>query len=307
MAENDQENIAPESIQENRIAEQSPAIAAVSSEVLEKSFGVLRDLLQKYEGCIGVVRYKKELESAGFTDPSDLVEQIRIDGQSVTPPIFHAGRSFFTKEVYEKRQHKIDEAAECAAAETPTAEDKEEEAEVSPKRKTENKQEEARLVRYVVETLTDIYDSAEYTPEVECAFDVHAGRAGGDFENVDAIAVDWRDQDTAEVIVVEVKLGFTSKLVQQANNYRRFSDRVWIAVPISGSLPTAARELRKIDPYLFDYVIESGLGILACRRTVGSRYEVLPVHWPRLLLQGDRESLDKLWGASHLAAVTPLA
>jgi hypothetical protein len=39
--------------------------------------------------------------------------------------------------------------------------------------------------------------------------------------------------------------------------------------------------LRETDPLLFDYIIESGLGILACKRRPGSCYDVTPVHWPR--------------------------
>ena len=85
-----------------------------------------------------------------------------------------------------------------------------------------------------------------------------------------------------ETITVEVKLDFTVRLIQQANNYRRFSSRVWIAVPCTSDASEAAAQLREIDPMLFEYVTELGLGILACRRAKGRSYEVFPIHWPRL-------------------------
>ena len=47
-------------------------------------------------------------------------------------------------------------------------------------------------------------------------------------------------------------------------------------------------ELRERNPTLFEYAISRGLGILACRRRKGRRYEVFPVHWPL------RHNLDPL-------------
>jgi hypothetical protein len=69
--------------------------------------------------------------------------------------------------------------------------------------------------------------------------------------------------------------------VQQARNYGRFSDRVWIAVPVLAEAADASGALREFDPLLFEHVVDAGLGILACRRRPGRSYEVLPVHWPR--------------------------
>ena len=89
-----------------------------------------------------------------------------------------------------------------------------------------------------------------------------------------------------ELVTVEVKTDFTPPLVQQASSYKRFSDRVWIAVPIPvpGVDPAdAAEAIRDHDRLLFDHVVDLGLGILACRRERGSAYRVFPVHWPRKL------------------------
>jgi hypothetical protein len=112
-------------------------------------------------------------------------------------------------------------------------------------------------------------------------FDVHNGRAGNEFENVDVMAVHWRSSKVVELVTVEVKLEFTARLVQQARNYGRFCDRVWLAVPVLAEAADAAGALREFDPMLFEHVVDTGLGILACRRRPGRSYEVLPVHWPR--------------------------
>ena len=99
---------------------------------------------------------------------------------------------------------------------------------------------------------------------------MHRDRPGSEFENVDVIAVHWRSDEVAEIVTVEVKLDFTARAVQQASNYRRFSDRVWLAVPVTAKLTLAANELRETDPLLFDHVVDVGLGILACRKSRGA-------------------------------------
>lgn len=128
--------------------------------------------------------------------------------------------------------------------------------------------------------LEDLYASESGPADRPCVFDVHHERPGGTFENVDLVAVHWRSNKIAEIVSVEVKLDFTSRLVQQANNYRRFSDRVWISVPVQAELGQAAAELRAMDERLFDHVVDLGLGVLACRRRQGRSYEVVPIHWP---------------------------
>src|SRR5690606_11967412 len=145
-----------------------------------------------------------------------------------------------------------------------------------------NRREEARLVKYVEAALEDLYGDSEGVPEgANVAFDVHGERRGGEYENVDVIAIDWRSESIAELVAVEVKLEFSARAVQQANNYRRFADRTWIATVVSGRLENAALTLASQDRRLFDYVVEQGIGILACRRGRGGSYEVVPVQWPR--------------------------
>jgi hypothetical protein len=144
-----------------------------------------------------------------------------------------------------------------------------------------NRQEERRLGTYVVSTLENIYQSDHTPDDAPYVFDVHNDRAGTEFENVDVMAAHWRSPKVVELVAVEVKLDFTARLVQQARNYGRFADRVWIAVPVLAEAADASGALREFDPLLFEHVIDTGLGILACRRRPGRSYEVLPVHWPR--------------------------
>ena len=59
---------------------------------------------------------------------------------------------------------------------------------------------------------------------------------------------------------------------------------VWIAVPAQADLTEAAFELREYDPLLFEYVLNQGLGILACRRGRGRSYDISPIHWPSLVV-----------------------
>ena len=133
-------------------------------------------------------------------------------------------------------------------------------------------------MKYVEEALENLYAS-DYGPDVTVAYDIHNERPGKEFENMDVIAVHWRSDKVVEIVGVEVKLEFSSKLVQQAHNYRRFANRVWIALPVRTDEP--AIELRESDSLLFEYVVEEGIGILGCRRRPGGSYEVWPVHWPR--------------------------
>jgi hypothetical protein len=140
---------------------------------------------------------------------------------------------------------------------------------------------ERRLGTYVVSALESIYQSDHAPEDAPYVFDVHNERAGSEFENVDVMAAHWRSQKVVELVAVEVKLEFTARLVQQARNYGRFADRVWIAVPVLAEAADASGALREFDPLLFEHVVDAGLGILACRRRPGRSYEVLPAHWPR--------------------------
>jgi hypothetical protein len=258
------------------------------------SLEVLRDLLNK-EGCVSSLALREALERRGIPDARDMVIRLRYfdfdapDDVQFPKPDFrwhgHA-RSFYSPERYQTLQKAeevkatVAENEEVAAAAT-DSEEAEEEVYAAARARPKYRQEERRLGAYAVSTLESLYQS-EHTPEdSDYVFDVHSDRPGTEFENVDLLAVHWRSSKTVELIAVEVKLDFTARLVQQARNYSRFADRVWIAVPVLAELSEAANALRDFDPMLFEHVVDSGLGILACRRRPGRSYEVVPVHWPR--------------------------
>jgi hypothetical protein len=133
------------------------------------------------------------------------------------------------------------------------------------------------LVAYVKSALEEIYASDAGPEDKDFVFDVHSARKGSSFENVDLLAVHWRSRSFCDLITVEVKLEFSAHVVQQALNYTRFSHRAWVAVLVESNLQD---ELPRRYPALFDYAISRGLGVLACRRRQGRRYEVFPVQWP---------------------------
>lgn len=159
-----------------------------------------------------------------------------------------------------------------------------EEEEQAPSREGRRlRQEESRLGAYVVGALEDLYQSESAPADTSYVFGVHKERAGSEYENIDVLAVHWRSERVVELISVEIKLKFSARLVQQVWNYTRFSDRVWIAVPVLADATNVAQALREYDPLLFEHVIAAGLGIVACRRRPGKSYEVIPVEWPQRL------------------------
>ena len=255
---------------------------------------LLRQLLTRSgDGCVSSIALGRELGRKGIDDPRRLVLAMKFydfdaphdDGLAV--PAFrwkHHGRSFYSEEAFKKTlnrtESEADSAAEKAAVPSePVGDDDDDDEEPAPARRTK-RQEEARLVRYVIETLNDIYGADVGPDDKEIAFDVHNERAGNDFENVDALAIHWRSNEVVDLVAVEVKLAFSAKLVQQANNYRRFADRVWVALPVQAPVGQAALELRETNGRLFDYLISLGVGILACHKRRGKSYEVFPVQWP---------------------------
>jgi len=249
----------------------------------ELAFRALSDLLAKHSGCVSTVSLVRELKKRLGTDE---VWPLVVALKSYTPesgsergvpaPGFtfrHLGRSFYSEERYADALRQEDTTAaeaEDASLEAPT--EVQDELRAPPR---VNRQEEARLVTYVKGKLEDLYESDD-TPEHDYVFDVHSDRKGANFENVDLLAVHWRSRNVCELVTVEVKLEFTPFAVQQALNYTRFSHRVWVAVRVDSDY----FELPTRDPKLFDYAISRGLGILACRRRQGGRYDVVPVHWP---------------------------
>jgi hypothetical protein len=193
---------------------------------------------------------------------------------------YHRGRSFYSEEAYREAETETEAAAEAAERSVQVEQETDDEQEEIPAVKKKNRQEEARLGKYVEEALERLYES-EFGPEdAPIAMDIHNERPGTEFENVDVIAVHWRTNEVVELVAVEVKLQFSPKAVLQAGNYKRFAHRVWIAIPVSTDEP--AIELRGADALLFEHVVEHGIGILACRKRQGGSYQVSPIHWPGL-------------------------
>ena len=244
------------------------------------AFQVLRDLLKSKNGCVSSRALREELERHGVTDARDLVVELKFfdpkssDERGIPKPPFkfhHLKRSFYLEENYARELRAQEQAAAEAASDAEVAAPEE-----IPTSRT-NRQEEARLVTYVKSALEDLYSGDATPDDKDCVFDVHSARAGGSFENVDLIAVHWRSRNVCDLITVEVKLEFSAQVVHQALNYTHFSHRAWVAVPVETNENS---ELRERNPALFEYAISHGLGILACRRRQGGRYDVFPIHWP---------------------------
>jgi hypothetical protein len=233
------------------------------------------------------------LEKRGFRNARALVLRLKYfdfdspPGDGLPRPEmrwYSHARSVYSEEAYQRLQTEREAeatSAERQEAERPDTELEEEEAPTPATERRRNRQEEGRLGAYVRSALENIYQSEATPEECDWVFDVHNDRPGNEYENVDLIAVHWRSERVVEVATVEVKLDFTARLVQQAKNYARFSDRVWIAVPVLAEAADVSAALREFDPLLFEHVIEAGIGILACRRRPGRSYEVIPVQWPR--------------------------
>lgn len=258
---------------------------------------LLHEMLQQGGGVVSSVALRTALEQRNIPEARQLVLSLKYFDFDAPPedgrprPAFrwysHA-RSFYSEERFanlkkaQEQQATTAEQAEQGPVVEVEADD--EEQETPPRERRRNRQEERRLGTYVVSALENLYQSDHAPDEAPYVFDVHSERGGAEFENVDVMAAHWRSEKVVELVTIEVKLDFTARLVQQARNYGRFSDRVWIAVPVLAEAADAAGALREFDPLLFEHVVESGLGILACRRRPGRSYEVLPVHWPRRLV-----------------------
>ena len=134
---------------------------------------------------------------------------------------------------------------------------------------------------YVVPLIEEIYAS-ESAPEGRTyVFDVHDSRPGGEYQNVDLLAVHWRSRKVIELVAVEVKLDFTARAVQQACSYTRFAHRTWLAVKVVNGPEYAAWELWTRDPGLFDHAVARGIGIIGCKATPGRAYTAFPIQWPK--------------------------
>jgi hypothetical protein len=270
--------------------ESDPAVAEKLRTDWVTATSLLGYMLPRANGCVSSLALRRELERKGITNARQLVVKLKFfdfDAPSdPTKPMpsfrwHHHGKSFFSeegfKQVLSETELEADDAAAAAAPEVPS--DDTPEAAVAAKRP--NRQEEARLVRFIVDALGDVYSSDSAPEDAEVAFDVHNERAGTEYENVDVIAVHWHSAEVVDLVCVEVKLDFNAKAVQQAHNYGRFADRVWLAVPVQAPVGQAAIELRETDLRLYEYLIREGIGLLACHRRRGRTYEILPIQWPR--------------------------
>lgn len=230
-----------------------------------------------------------ELESSSETDKTEAIneaiERLKFykhpDGEQAAWA--HYKRSFFTPEEKAREQKSDYEIQQNNGQEDDEGMDGG--ATVKEKRRQTSgiNREEAVMGISVAMHLNELY--SQFSPyDLDCALDVHSRRTGSQFENVDAIAADWQDGEVVELVSVEVKLKFGPEVVQQAANYCRFSHRVWIAIrlPQHSSLSKACEYLRGSSPRLFEYVVELGLGIIACRENEErNSYELRPVQWPR--------------------------
>lgn len=266
---------------------QSNHIAADITNELEQwkvATETLRKLLAVSSGVVSSKALCRELEKCGIANTQQMNTKLKLfkfDDPESEPllPSFryvHRGRSFYSEEASRKADNEIEAAAERDGQGEQELEY--EQVEIHAKKK--NRKEEARLGGYVAEALEDIYATDKGPENRPIVFDIHNERPGTEFENVDLLAVHWRSREFVELVAVEVKLYFSPRLVLQALNYQRFAHRVWVAVPVSTDMP--ANELREVDAQLFDYIIEHGIGILACRKRKGGKYEVSPIHWPSL-------------------------
>jgi hypothetical protein len=283
------EHLAADGVVGNRVVG-NPS-EAPSPEAWSVAIQVLRDLLQQNAGIVSSRALRQALELRKLPDARRLVVSLKYfdfdapseDGREKPPFRWRShAKSFYTEERYAKLESAQEQqAAKAEEVVVADIEPEEDEADAPPKERRRSRQEERRLGAYVVSTLENIYQSDHAPEDAPYVFDVHNDRAGTEFENVDVTAAHWRSTKVVELVTVEVKLDFTARLVQQARNYARFSDRVWLAVPVLAEAADAPGALREFDPLLFEHVVDSGLGILACRRRPGRSYEVLPVHWPR--------------------------
>jgi hypothetical protein len=276
---------------ETQDGESGGTLESVPPSTWNVGLAVLKDLLAKQGGRVSSLALRQALEAQGIQDARQLVVQIRFwdfdaPAEGLTPPDFHwytHSRSFYADEAYQRLEKEQQCEAEAAARE-PLVEDTapdDEQALAPARERPRMRQEEGRLGTYVVSALEDIYQPEFTTLDAPYVFDVHRERPGNEFENVDVMAVHWRTEKVVDLVAIEVKLDFTSRLVQQARNYTRFADRVWVAVPVRAEAQSVAQALKELDALLFEHIVDVGIGILGCRRRPGKSYEIIPVQWPR--------------------------
>jgi len=268
----------------NETLTDTPVVETCPVDHLSSTCVLLKDLLAKNNGVVSSRALRKHLmDTLKIDDDTSrlLITRLYTEVNPCGEGILSKGRSFYTKERYESADASIQAQADIAASKeaaidiaTPVV------VEPVPTKSeyVANKQEEARLNTYVIEALKQIYSTEFIDDSTPYVFDVHNDRPGSVYENVDIVGVHFRNEGVAEIFAIETKLEFTAKAMQQALNYTRFANRVWLAVPVTTH--EGAEELRAIDESLFEYAVAKGIGILACRKAKGRSYDVRAVHYP---------------------------
>lgn len=174
----------------------------------------------------------------------------------------------------------------------PESEDDSETGTSRIKTKKSNKAIEDAMCEDIRSTLEDFYPESpkehwQTKEKFPTCFNVGAIHKGSTFENIDVLAIHWKNDHHYEIVAVEAKQDFTAEAVYQALSYSRFAHRVWVAVliPPKTSGYSHIEWLMEKNLELFEYAVDMGLGILACRRTQGGgngRYNVSIQSYPRL-------------------------
>ncbi len=193
--------------------------AEVETDELGKAREILLQILRQQDGCVSSRSLRRHFEAKGILNVTELFAKLKFyepDGSNVNETrYYHRGRSFYSEEAFRELEERTRAAADAEAEADAAA------PAVKPIAPTRDyRQDEARLVTYVKDTLDNLY-ATEFGPECEYVFDVHNDRAGSGYENIDLIAVHWRSDEIIELATVEVKLDFHVRLVQQAGNYIR--------------------------------------------------------------------------------------
>lgn len=256
-------------------------IAPVNQPAPKEPSEILVELLHE-TGSVSTLKLKSKLREAGYNNVDEIVDSLNNEKQSWRK----IDRSFYTPQKaleLESEEQTTPSELETTCIQTQEEECFHENDEISTKRDSKRSYKERRLCeQYILPFLRALY-SSDLNENREVAFCVQNERPSTQFRNVDLIALNWRDTETAEIVTVEAKLEFNAQVVQQAANYSRFSHRVWIAVVVEKSIEVEqiVPSLQESDSLLFEYILSLGLGVIACQPGRGGSYACYPVQWPQ--------------------------
>jgi len=153
-------------------------------------------MLDENRGTVSSILLCRELENQKIGNAREMNTKLRFFNFDDPPPdlprptfrYYHRGRSFYSEEAYRKAEKDTEDAARAAEQGVQAEQEREEEEEEIPAVRRRNRQDEARMGKYIQRALEGIYDS-DSAPDAPIAFDIHNERPGTEFENVDAIAV----------------------------------------------------------------------------------------------------------------------